>query len=55
MSRPQAAIFSPLQGLFLFAPAILDDDPTETLRGRAMVVVVVCDAVAQTLVALPFA
>jgi hypothetical protein len=51
VSRPQAAIFSPLQGLFLFAPAIRDDDPTETQRGRVKVIVVdvVCDAVAQTL------
>jgi hypothetical protein len=47
VSRPQAVIFSPLQGLFLFAPAIRDDDPTETQRGNH--VVVVCDAVAQTL------
>jgi hypothetical protein len=53
VSRPQAVIFSPLQGLFLFAPAIRDDDPTETQRRNN--VVVVCDAVAQTLVALPSA
>jgi hypothetical protein len=53
VSRPQAVILSPLQGLFLFAPAIRDDDPTETQRRNN--VVVVCDAVAQTLVALPSA
>jgi hypothetical protein len=40
-SRPQVAIFSPLQGLFLFAPAILNDDPTNTQHRRAKVVVVV--------------
>jgi hypothetical protein len=54
VSRPQATIFSPLQGLFLFAAAILDDDPIEPPRGRVMVIVV-RDAVAQTLVALPSA
>jgi hypothetical protein len=52
VSRPEAAIFSPLQGLFLFAAAILDDDPIGKPRGR-VTVIVVCDAVAQTLVALP--
>src|SRR5216683_6823040 len=46
-SRPQAAIFFPLQGLFLFTLAIPDNDPTETQRGRALVFVV-CDPVSQT-------
>src|SRR5450631_433430 len=34
VSRPQAASFSPLQGLFLFTPAIPGNDPTQTQRRR---------------------
>jgi hypothetical protein len=36
VSRPQAAIFSPLQGLFLFAAAIRDDDPTRHNAGAML-------------------
>jgi hypothetical protein len=32
---PQVVIFSPLQGLFLFAPTLRDDDLTEKQRKRS--------------------
>jgi hypothetical protein len=52
VSRPQASTYSPLKGFFLFVPLIPDDEQNETPVVRGMVFAV-CDAVAQTLVALP--